>query len=245
MKIIKTTPIYIPYFLYTFDFSSIVSIASVYEDRNHFTHYKNVKKKVRIEIDKVPIDGSVGLEDHVMMSLFPYNYDEMIKYEHEYLSGHISEMYDEPKEKARNKIIELSKNTIRRKYMKFKSKSNFTFSNSNINAEDVDYILLPVWMIEVTHAGKTIKFYMNGQTKKLIGKTNYLKNSTFIMYFLFIIASLAACILMPEFYINIIITSAIIFYLLLKTKSKSNTVKNFTTLDAFEESAVCKEETYY
>ena len=122
------------------------------------------------------MDGSVELDDDTMATLFPYNLEDKLEYNDAYLSGWHAEMYDEPKEKITNVLIERAKTVMRRYFIRKKHCSSVAVDNPYVALKQIKYILLPVWIIEVEHKKQIIKFYMNGQTKELITKTDYNTN---------------------------------------------------------------------
>ena len=111
MKIKKIKPVYIPYFLYSFNLSARCTLA--YQNQNNGQFFFK-EKKARIILKDVPMDGSVELDDDTMATLFPYNLEDKLEYNDAYLSGWHAEMYDEPKEKITNVLIERAKTVMRR-----------------------------------------------------------------------------------------------------------------------------------
>lgn len=182
MKIKKIKPMYVPFFTYSFDMSASVLLTEIIDNK-----YNTRRKKASIKLDQVPLDGSIELDDDTMMSLCPFDLSKKVKYNHAYLSGHRAEIYDEAKERINEKVKAKTETTL----INYFTKENISciIENCKIKNKKIEYILLPIWIIEVVHKGEKHKFYMNGQTKEIVGKTNY--NNTTVLFFI----GLIACIL--------------------------------------------------
>ena len=68
------------------------------------------------------------------------------------------------KNRMKNTMVDELKSTIR-------GYNSVTVDNSdvNINSGEVEYALLPVWMLNIKFKEKMYTFAMNGQTKKVVG----------------------------------------------------------------------------
>ena len=107
-----------------------------------------------------------------MDSIEPYNYSEFKPFNRSYLSGFLAEkydlnkdeVYDRAKNRMKNTMVDELKSTIR-------GYNSVTVDNSdvNINSGEVEYALLPVWMLNIKFKEKMYTFAMNGQTKKVVG----------------------------------------------------------------------------
>ena len=61
--------------------------------------------------------------------------------------------------------------------------------------EELEYVLLPVWMVNVKYNGKMYPFAMNGQTGKMIGDIPYSKGKAFACFIIiFVIVFILAMI---------------------------------------------------
>ena len=141
MEIQKITPMYMPYFLHSFNISASVNVQ--YYDAN-IKVFDNREKKVRIELNNVPIDGSVSLDDDMMMNLYPFNLQEMLPFNPAYLSGHNAEMYDEPNKKLTEKVVAKSKQSITDYFMRKYRPYAVQFKNTYMTTNKSKYSLIPV-----------------------------------------------------------------------------------------------------
>ena len=246
MKIKKITPVYVPFFLYSFNLSSRITYMN--EVRTNpvmgFT-----ETKARIELNNVPIDGSVALDDDIMATLFPYDLDDKLEYNDAFLSGWHAEMYDEPRKKITDKLIKQAKLLIRRYFSLKKDATYVAIDNPLITQKEIKYMLLPVWIVDVEHDKQIIKFYMNGQTNEMVAKTNY--NTNYFDYRLigfplyFIYTMLMTGEIIPynplSFIIGIILFIIIPYGMLNKSKILVKKDESFRML---EDISVVKEELY-
>lgn len=174
----KITGVYIPFWAYDFvadgeaEFNA--SDVRTWSDYNyHYTETKKyiVKKSGHFEYNKVLADASSRFSDELMDSIEPFNYEQLVDYNHAYLSGFLAEKYDvledvaveRAKDRTMNTCVELLRDSVSHQT---KSLSN---NQININKKDSKYIMLPVWMVNINYNNKIYTFAMNGQTGKIVG----------------------------------------------------------------------------
>lgn len=199
----KITGVYIPFWAYNCsaqaDLDFNVQNISRWRSGNYRytkTDFYSVKRAGNMKFDKVPVDGSRKFDDNTMDSIEPFLYEDLKDFNISYLSGFLSEKYDvnieeasvRAKERISNTVIDEFKSTI-------KNYNIVSLSNSKIdvNTNESEYILLPVWMLNIKYNEIPYLFAMNGQTGKMIGDipidnkkfiTKWIK--TFLEYFLII-----------------------------------------------------------
>lgn len=124
-----------------------------------------------MDFDKVLADASSRFSDDLMDSLEPFDFNQLVEYNHAYLSGFLAEKYDVLEdvglERASNRTNDTAVNLIRRTVRH----DNVHVKNNQISVtqKKIYYILLPVWMVSIKYKDKNHIFAMNGQTGKLIG----------------------------------------------------------------------------
>ena len=174
----KIRGIYIPFWLYDVDFSGSITasgtrVTTWTVGRTHYTKtdtYEMIRAG-EMSYSKVPVDGSTRFDNDLMNSIEPFNYDDLVDYNHAYLSGFLAEKYDidsdECYKDAQNRIIRSSENKLleRCTYKPARIKSS-TYTD---NKTEVYYVLLPVYMVNVKYNEKMHTFAMNGETGKFIG----------------------------------------------------------------------------
>lgn len=175
----KITGVYIPFWAY--DCSAHGKINAHAENikiwrsgnyRYTKTDRYSVSRVGNMEFHKVPVDGSTKFDNNTMNSIEPFDYDELKEFDMSYLSGFLSEKYDLSKEKAaetayeriKESTLEQLRGTIRA-YDTVKVLS----ADTEVNTNKAEYILLPVWMLNIKYKDQMHLFAMNGQTGKMVG----------------------------------------------------------------------------
>lgn len=178
-NITKIRGVYIPFWLYDVRTSgdlNMIGTRSTSWTTATKHHVKTDKYKVvrggEIIFEGIPVDGSKRFDNDIMSSLEPFNFKEVVKYNHAYLSGFYAEKYDEnsedlfkiAKERAINSTIERFKDET-------KGYETLIVDSNNFKAIEIKktYALLPVWMVNVKYKDKMHLFAMNGQTGEFIG----------------------------------------------------------------------------
>lgn len=200
----KITGIYIPFWIYNFKVSGGIdakgrNITSWTTGNKVYTKtdiYK-LTREGTMTFERVPVDGSTRFADDIMDSIQPFNYGELIDYNHAYLSGFFAEKYDIESDGtiqiALKRTVESAKKTMLNDMGNYASKE-ITDNNLNIKEANHEYALFPVWMVNVKYKDNYYIFAMNGQTGKFIGnipldkkKTIIYSISIFIILFILII----------------------------------------------------------
>ena len=136
------------------------------------TDYYELLRDGEVSYIRVPVDGSTNFDNDIMNSVEPFNYDELIKYNHAYLSGFFAEKYDVPTEdtikEASDRALESTKDIF---YEGVAMYNNRYYTKNTLKPieNSTEYALLPVWMVNVKYGNKNYIFAMNAQTGKFIG----------------------------------------------------------------------------
>ena len=174
----KIVGVYIPF--WTYDLSADGDIIFLSKDVRHWSdfHYNytetsryNVTMEGHLEYKRVLVDASSRFDNDLMDSLEPFDYKHLEPYNHAFLSGFFAEKYDVDEEEALKRAVDRTLPTctevIEAKVMHQRN----TIQNNNINITKVnsEYIMLPVYMVNINYNGKKYTFAMNGQTGKIVG----------------------------------------------------------------------------
>lgn len=175
----KLTGVYIPFWIYDCNVDGNIDVSATKVTRWRSGDYKYtktdsyaVKRAGNMSFDNVPVDGSTKFDNDTMDSIEPFNYQELKDFNMSYLSGFLSEKYDVNKEEAYKRAYErIEKSTIDelKSTINFYDSVNIVNSNINVDVKEAEYILLPVWMLNVKYKDKMHMFAMNGQTGKMVG----------------------------------------------------------------------------
>ena len=122
--------------------------------------------------NRIPVDGSLKMDDAMMDSLEPFDFREAVDFQTAYLSGFFSDRYDVDADvsvdRAKTRFNQTMTSRVSALTGGFSSVALESSTISEHNNER-EYALLPVWLLHVRWNGKLYTFAMNGQTGKLVG----------------------------------------------------------------------------
>lgn len=174
----KIAGVYIPFWAYDLtaegDMSFLSSDTRFWSDYNY--NYAEVSRYQvnmhgRFQYVKVLADASSRFTDDLMNSLEPFNYKDLVSYNHAYLSGFLAEKYDISDDEGFKVVTDRTmKTSVGMMQEKVRHQSSILESNGmQITKDHIYYIMLPVFMININYSGKKYIFAMNGQTGKIVG----------------------------------------------------------------------------
>ena len=176
----KISGIYIPFFIYDCDVDSSLQVKatriSTWTTLSYSytkTDYYNLYRDASSHFENIPVDGSTKFPDDIMNSIEPFNYEDMQEFSPTYLTGFLSERYNVDQNKlfeiAKKRAEKTSEDEILSTITSYNTKT-ISSRNHNIQKNDTsEYVLLPVWMLNVKFKDKIYTFAMNGQTGKFVG----------------------------------------------------------------------------
>lgn len=121
---------------------------------------------------KVPNDGALKFDNATMNSIEPFDYSKLVSFNPSYLSGFLAEKYDVDSDTAKKDAIFRMRNTVIDTLKKdIKGYSSCQVINDNITFPNLntEYVLLPVYLLNIKYQDKIYTFAMNGESGKLIG----------------------------------------------------------------------------
>ena len=201
----KIQGVYIPFWLYDVNVSGTVNIkatkvSSWSRGDTHYTKtdYYNVVRGGDMSFSRVPVDGSTRFNNDMMNSIEPFDYSKLIDYNHAYLSGFLAERYDVSRDDAfgdcKIRTLNSTRDEMLSSVVGYSSKS-VTSSDLSASMSSCDYVLLPVWMVNVKYNGEYYLFAMNGESGKFIGNIPLDKKKAFFMTIFVFVISFLICIL--------------------------------------------------
>lgn len=206
----ELTGVYIPFWLYSCKADGHISgkgtkvmMWSDFYYNYTKTDTYNVERDCTYDFEKIPVDGSVRFNDAIMNSIEPFNYEELTKFNYSYLSGFLAEKYDVEKDEAKKITIDRAERSV---YNDLQNKASLKYNSfipegkeCNIKEENVEYVLFPVWMVNIKYNEKMYTFAMNGQTGKLIGDIPYSKKKAALFLLILFIILFAILLLITYF----------------------------------------------
>ncbi len=196
----EVTGIYVPFWL--FDCSAKGEVAykatktrmwSTGSYRYTKTNHYLLKRNGKVDFNNVPADGSSKMDDTLMESIEPFDYSLGVDFNTAYLAGYLAQNYDiksdelvgRVSERMGNSLISMYDSTIQGYETKHITHKNLVNENG-----DIQYALLPVWILNTKYNGTLYTFAMNGQTGKFVGDLPIDKKKS-AMYFLMVFGASA------------------------------------------------------
>lgn len=175
----KIRGIYIPFWFHNFKIGGDMRLSG-----NKYEHWSSgntdytrtnvydIYRAGDVCFDNVPIDGSTRFPNDLMNTIQPYNYKELKQYNHAYLSGFLAERFDVEGENTTKDLEPSVLNNARELFISSaKGYSSIQVKKNTLQTQNhsLEYVLLPVYMVNVKYNGEMYTFAMNGQTGKFIG----------------------------------------------------------------------------
>ena len=208
----KIRGVYIPFWLYTIntngDASGTAQKITTWVSGNYSytkTDTYKVDRNVDLVFNRIPVDASTRFDDDIMNTIEPFDYNKLVNYNHAYLSGFLAERYDVESDVAEadaKKRAENSTNSYVDSSLSGYSVKHLNNRMVTQNTKLKEYVLLPVWMINVKFAGKFYTFAMNAQTGEFVGNIPVDKKKAFMYGVLFF--AIGAIIALVVSYISFI-----------------------------------------
>ena len=185
--------IYIPFWLYDYQIGGTLEaratrVKSWTSGNTRYTK-TDVYRCVRggtMRFIKIPVDGSTRFNNDIMNSIEPFDYSKLVDFSHSYLSGFLAEKYDVDATQANNEAMMRAKNStddVLKKDIKGYSTVVRTSSSHNIAQAMNEYVLLPVYMLNIKYNNKMYTFAMNGQSGEIVGDIPIDKKKALMFFF--------------------------------------------------------------
>lgn len=146
--------------------------------------------------NRIPVDGSTHFDNDIMNSIEPFDYDKLVPFNHSYLSGFLAEKYDVDAEAASADALKRAHNSA---IDVLESDTNIYTTTSvkkdelNITIKTNEYVLLPVWLLNVKYKDKIYTFAMNGETGKIVGNIPIDKKRAVLAFVIPFLVTMLVC----------------------------------------------------
>ncbi len=147
--------------------------------------YYRVIRSGHVSYEKVPIDSSQKLDDTFMQMIEPYDYKELTDFSMHYMAGFMAEMYDVSTEESAKVMKErVSQFASSRVGETITGYSSFDKDFERIRFQEIKhhYTLMPIYMVTNIFNDKTYRFFINGQTGKIVGETPISRKRQFALF---------------------------------------------------------------
>lgn len=129
--------------------------------------------KNRGSFNDVPTDAAAKIQDSLMDALEPFNYQEIKDFNPAFMAGYMAEQADDDKnnlnKRAENRTAKALLERARKTFIGYQG-MNTIKNNVTVESHTSEYVMMPVWMLNVKHGEKKYTFAINGQTGKVVGK---------------------------------------------------------------------------
>lgn len=144
------------------------------DSRYHYTKTSHflLARAARADFEAIPMDGSSKMDNVIMESIEPFNYQYLKDFAPGYLTGFLADKYDveakSGEERIRQRVNDTMSAQIASTCIGYTSVIP-TSKNLNVEHSKAKYVLLPVWMLTTRYKDKLYTFAMNGQSGKMTG----------------------------------------------------------------------------
>jgi len=171
--------VYIPFWLFDIECSGNINSkctrVSTWSSFNYIytkTDYYDVTRGGESFFDNIPVDASKNFNDAIMNSIEPFDYKKLKEFNYGYLSGFYAEKYDLKDEEISHIAAQRARETMQN-YLRddISGYSSNMITNTNIKGKvsKGEYVLLPVWMLNIKYKDEIRTFAMNAESGKMIG----------------------------------------------------------------------------
>ena len=175
----EVKPLYVPFWLFDADVDGRVRFKGEtyrrWSDSNYDykeTKYYSLVRDGVIAFDHVPVDGSKKMQDELMESIEPYDFNEAVEFNAGYLAGIAADRYDVSKDETFGRATDrFREGTIQAFRSDIHGYNNVSVSDSSLQLSNTNttYALYPVWILNTKWKNKDYRFAVNGQTGKVAG----------------------------------------------------------------------------
>ena len=142
------------------------------DERITTTEHYNLRRAGTVSFSKIPVDASSKMPDAHMDAIEPFNFSELKPFSTAYLPGFFADKYDVSVDDSAERADRRAEKTVR-DIMRGSCNGYETVrevgGDVRLHRGDVNYALLPVWMLTIRWKGQNFLFAMNGQTGKIVG----------------------------------------------------------------------------
>lgn len=136
------------------------------------TDHFRIMRQGMVPFEKIPADASSKMPDDYMDSLEPFDYSALTEFSTAYLPGYLADKYDisveQCAQRADSRAVATAQSCLRGAVSGYEMVIE-TGKSIRLNRGEVNYALLPVWLLSTRWNGQNWLFAMNGQTGKFVG----------------------------------------------------------------------------
>lgn len=171
--------VYVPYWLYDASVAGMTDFecerTKSWSDSDYtYTQHDvyQVSRSGNISYLDVPVSGTSKVTENLTESIEPFDYSTSVGFSPAYLTGFMTNKYDVEAEEANPRALarmkSSAKDVLKNSVTGYDS-VNMTNSVFEPAFGKLEYVFLPVWLLNVDFQGKNYNYAMNGQTGKFVG----------------------------------------------------------------------------
>lgn len=176
----KIQGVYVPFYLHTLTDRANhtfrgekVSHSRRGDDRITTHHIYHLHIDADYNFEKVPTDASKKLSNKLMDAIEPFVYGQLQDYNPAFMAGFLAEQKDDDPQLLKDRVLSRCKESA-----EAMAKDRFSGYSSIVTVDrahdiqeyNTDYVMLPVWVLNVKHEQTKYQFLINGQTGKFAGE---------------------------------------------------------------------------
>lgn len=171
--------VYVPFWLFDADAKANIrykasKIRNYSDSRYNYTKtsYYSVTRAGTAKFEKIPVDGSVKMDDDLMESIEPFDFKEAVNFQTAYLAGYLADKYDVDEKKCVSRANERIRKSVEEEFRSTVQGYSTVVEESTrmqLKNGEAKYALYPVWVLNTTWNKNKYIFAMNGQTGKFVG----------------------------------------------------------------------------
>ncbi len=178
-KLREIQGVYVPFWLFGAHVEGELSLNAQrsisFDDGDYIvteTSHFILEREGSMNFARIPVDASVKMDNDLMDSVEPYDYRDLVPFSGAYLSGYLADKFDSPPDeelyRARTRMVDTIKNELT-------SSAGYIVTGErgrSLKFSDiaVEYVMLPVYLINNEYKGKKYRYAVNGQTGKVVGE---------------------------------------------------------------------------
>lgn len=171
--------VYVPYWLYDATVAgegnfSCEKLRTWTDSEYEYTEHREyqVYRSANVAFLDVPVAGTTKVTDKITESVEPFDYTKSVAFSPAYLTGFMTNKYDVDAQDANPRALERMKDSTE-EVLRNSISGYDTVSTINTSIQpafgELEYVFLPMWLMNVKFQGKNYNYAMNGQTGKFVG----------------------------------------------------------------------------
>ncbi|MBO4692783.1 MAG: hypothetical protein J5659_00100 [Clostridia bacterium] len=191
-KLGRITGVYVPFWLFDSGIDGNMNLNTTdvrhYSDSKYnYTETKHylVTLDGSMRFSRIPVDGSEKMDNDLMDALEPFDYSGLTEFNPAYLSGFLADRFDEDPDESLPRASARMNTSATEVFCGCASEfDSVSVKSSNLSLVDpsVKYVLLPVYLLNLSYKNKNYRFAVNGQTGKVVGELPISKIKSFLHF---------------------------------------------------------------